>query len=84
MQALQQEDSLSHVDRPDARPTAQVEDAGLPMLRDGGEVQFVSPRNKKQLVVDVHAVLLRLHKGLERAGGRSVRRAALTSSQGYM
>ena len=51
---------LGHVNRPDARPAAQVEDAGGPMLRDRGLVQVSSPGDEEQLVVDVHAVLFGL------------------------
>ena len=51
---------VGHVDGPDARAAAHVEDAGLPVLRHGRLVQLVSACNGKQLVVDVHAILLEL------------------------
>lgn len=53
---------LGHINCPDARATAYVEDAGriaiLGNLRNGRLVQLFSPRYIEELVVDVHAVLL--------------------------
>lgn len=62
--------SLGHINCPDARPTAHVEDAGVPMLRNGRLVQLVAPCYRKQFVVDVHAVLLGLCVGVS-AGGEA-------------
>ena len=53
---------LGHVNCPDARPTAYVEDAGLHvwLRRHRRLVQLPSPCDGEELVVDVHAVLLGL------------------------
>lgn len=51
---------LGHVYCPDACASAQVENASFSVLWHGSLVQHVSPCYGEQLVVDVHAVLLRL------------------------
>jgi hypothetical protein len=63
---------LGHINRPDTRPTAHIEDAGLQvwLYRHGRLVQRVSPCDGKQFMVDIHAVLLGLLRvSQERAVG---------------
>jgi hypothetical protein len=73
--AQAEQDLLGHVDCPDAGATANVENAGLPVLRNRRLVQLVSPCDGEQLVVDVHAVFFML--GGRLAGAAALHRAGL-------
>jgi hypothetical protein len=59
---------LGHVDCPDARAAAHVEDTGLPVLRNRRLVQAVAPCDCEHFVVDVHAVLLGLRASANLGG----------------
>lgn len=78
---------LGHVNRPDARPTAYVEDAGLQVWLYRRLVQLVPPCYCEELVVDIHAVLFWLvsrQRGLVVAGWVGELWRLPTSSHGYM
>jgi hypothetical protein len=63
---------LGHVNCPDARAAAHVEDARLPVLRNRRLVQAIAPRDGEHFVVDVHAVLLGLRTSVSGSQGRQV------------